>query len=157
MFQELGGLVKNKDLHKGVEQLISSNKQLERQLKEFKKANAGNIKEELLKSAVEVNGIRFIAKEVEMEAEDMKDVSFQLRKENNLAMVLGAKAGEKALLSVMLTDDLVAKGLNADAMIREISKEINGGGGGQAFFATAGGSNPDGLENALNKAKEIIG
>jgi alanyl-tRNA synthetase len=92
-----------------------------------------------------------------MEAEDMKNVSFQLRKEDNLAMVLAAKAGEKALLSVMLTDDLVAKGLNANAMIIEIAKEINGGGGGQAFFATAGGSNPDGLANALNKAKEIIG
>ena len=157
MLKTIGGLVKNKDLHKGVEQLISSNKQLERQLKEFKKANAGNIKEELLKSVVEVNGIRFIAKEVEMEAEDMKNVSFQLRKEDNLAMVLAAKAGEKALLSVMLTDDLVAKGLNADAMIREIAKEINGGGGGQAFFATAGGSKAAGRENALNKAKEIIG
>jgi len=150
-------LVKNKDLHKGVEQLISSNKQLERQLKEFKKANAGDVKDGLLKSVVEVNGIRFIAKEVKMDAKDMKNVSFQLRKEDNLAMVLAAKSGEKALLSVMLTDDLVAKGLNANEMIREISKEINGGGGGQAFFATAGGSSPDGLENALNKAKEIIG
>ena len=157
MLKTIGELVKNKDLKAGVEQLVASNKHLERQLKEFKKANAGNIKEDLLKLVVEVNGIRFIAKEVEMEAEDMKNVSFQLRKEDNLAMVLAAKAGEKALLSVMLTDDLVAKGLNADVMIREIAKEINGGGGGQAFFATAGGSKASGLENALNKAKEIIG
>ena len=157
LLKTIGALVKNKDLHKGVEQLISSNKQLERQLKEFKKANTKDVKVELLKSVVEVNGIRFIAKEVKMDADDMKNVSFQLRKEDNLAMVLAAKAGEKALLSVMLTDDLVAKGLNANEMIREISKKINGGGGGQAFFATAGGSSPDGLENALNKAKEIIG
>ena len=154
---EIASVVKNKDLKKGVEQLISTNKTLEKQLALFKKANAGNVKEDLLKSVFEVNGIRFIAQEVEMEAEDMKNVSFQLRKEENLVMVLAAKVGEKALLTVMLTDDVVAKGYNAGAMIREIAKEVQGGGGGQAFFATAGGANPGGIKNALEKAKEIIG
>jgi alanyl-tRNA synthetase len=156
LLNEIGGLVKNKDLKKGVEQLITTNKTLEKQIATLKKANAGNVKEDLLKAAVLVNGIRFIAQEVEMEAEDMKNVSFQLRKEENLAMVLAAKVGEKALLTVMLTDDVVAKGFNAGAMIRDIAKEIQGGGGGQAFFATAGGANPSGIKNALVKAKEIL-
>jgi alanyl-tRNA synthetase len=156
LLKTIGGLVRNKDIYKGVEQLISSNKQLEKQLKEFKKANAGNIKEELLKSAVEVNGIRFIAQEVDMEADDMKNVSFALRKEENLAMVLAAKVGGKVLLSVMLTDDLIAKGMNAGAMIMDIAKEINGGGGGQSFFATAGGTNASGINNALEKAKALL-
>ena len=157
LLKTIGGLIKNKDLYKGVEQLVNSNKQLEKQLKEFKKANAGNIKEELLKSAVAVNGIRFIAQEVEMEADDMKNVSFAMRKEDNLAMVLATKAGGKALLTVMLTDDLVAKGLSANTMIREIAKEIDGEGGGQPFFAIAGGINPGGIKNSLEKAKDIIG
>ncbi len=157
LLNEIARLVKNKDLKKGVEQLISSAKQLEKQLKEFKKANAGNVKDDLLNSAVEVNGIRFIAQEVEMEAEDMKNVSFVLRKEENLVMVLAATVGEKALLTVMLTDDVVAKGMNAGTMIRKIAKEIEGGGGGQSFFATAGGANPSGIAAALEKAKEIIG
>ena len=156
LLNEIGVLVKNKDLKKGVEQLISSAKQSEKQLKEFKKANAGNVKGDLLSSAVEVNGILFIAQEVEMEAEDMKNVSFALRKEENLAMVLAATVGEKALLTVMLTDDLVAKGMNAGGMIREIAKEIKGGGGGQPFFATAGGANPSGIAAALEKAKGLI-
>ena len=156
LLHEVGELVKNKDLKKGVEQLITTNKTLEKQLTTLKKANAGNVKEDLLKSAVEVNGIRFIAKEVKMEDEDMKNVSFQLRKEDNLAMVLGTKAGGKALLAIMLTDDLVAKGLNADTMIKEIAQEINGGGGGQAFFATAGGTNLDGIKNALDKARNLL-
>ncbi len=156
LLNEIAGLVKNSDLKVGIEQLVSSNKQLEKKLLALKKSNAGDVTEKLLKSLVEVNSIRFIAKEVEMDAEDMKNVSFQLRKEANLAMVLAAKVGGKVLLSVMLTDDLVAKGLNANVIIREISKEINGGGGGQAFFATAGGSNIDGLENALKKAKQIM-
>jgi alanyl-tRNA synthetase len=92
-----------------------------------------------------------------MEAEDMKNVSFALRKEKNLVMVLAAKVDKKALLTVMLTDDIVAKGYNAGAMIRVIAKEIEGGGGGQAFFATAGGVKPSGIVAALEKAKEIIG
>jgi len=157
LLNEIGGVVKNKDLRKGVEQLIAANKILEKQILTFKKSNLGNIKEDLLKDAVEVNGVRFIAKQVLMEAEDMKNVSFALRKEINLVMVLAAKGGEKALLTVMLTDDVVAKGYDAGTIIREIAKEIDGGGGGQVFFATAGGTKPSGIAAALEKAKEIIG
>ena len=157
LLNEITALVKNKDLKKGVEQLISNNKTLEKQISTLKKANLGNVKDDLLKSAVELNGVHFIAQEVKMEAEDMKNVSFLLRKEENLAMVLAAKVGEKVLLTVMLTDDVVAKGYNAGVMIQDIAKEIQGGGGGQPFFATAGGTKTSGIVSALEKAKEIIG
>ena len=157
LLNEIAGIVKNKDLKIGVEQLILTNKILEKQISALKKSNAGNVQEDLLKNAIEVNGVRFIAMEVLMEAEDMKNVSFALRKEKNLVMVLAAKVDKKALLTVMLTDDIVAKGYNAGAMIRVIAKEIEGGGGGQAFFATAGGVKPSGIVAALQKAKEIIG
>jgi len=156
LLKTVRGLVKNKDLHKGVEQLINSNKQLEKQLKKFKKANAGNVKEDLLRSATEVSGIRIIAQEVDMEAEDMKNVSFALRKEENLAMALAAETNDKVLFTLMLTDDLVNKGLDAGNLIRELAKEINGSGGGQPFFATAGGSNPKGIKEALEKLKKLI-
>ena len=72
-------------------------------------------------------------------------------------MVLAAKVEGKALLTVMLTDDIVSKGFNAGTIISEIAKEIEGGGGGQAFFATAGGVKQSGIVAALKKAKEIIG
>ena len=157
LLNEIGSLVKNRDLKVGVEQLLIYNKQLEKQLLDLRKANAASVKDGLLKSIVELNGIKFIAQEVEMEAEEMKNVSFQLRKEENLAMILAAKSGGKALLSVMLTNDLLTKGMDAVVIIREIAKQINGGGGGQPFFATAGGANPSGIFNALNKAKELIG
>ena len=156
LLNQIASLIKNKDLQKGVEQLITTNKALGKQITNLKKAIAGNVKDDLLSSAVEVNGVRFIAQEVEMEAEDMKNVSFSLRKEENLAMVLAAIVDDKALLTVMLTDDLVAEGMNAGVMIRQIAKEINGGGGGQSFFATAGGANPSGITNALEKAKSLI-
>ena len=157
LLNEIAGIVKNKDLKMGVEQLITTNKFLEKQISALKKSNAGNVQEDLLKNAIEVNGVRFIAKEVLMVAEDMKNVSFALRKEKNLVMVLAAEVDKKAFLTIMLTDDIVAKGYNAGAMIRVIAKEIEGGGGGQAFFATAGGVKPSGIVAALEKAKEIIG
>ena len=103
-----------------------------------------------------MNGIKCIAKEVEMDAQDMKHISFELRKEENLVVVLAAKLSDKALLSVMITDDLVSNGMNAVEIIKELAKEINGGGGGQTFFATAGGTEISGLNRALNKVKEII-
>ena len=157
LLNTISALVKNKDLIKGVEQLIVSNKQLEKQIAAMKKDNAGNVKEELLKSVVMINDIQLIAQKVEMDAEDMKNVSFQLRKENNLAMVLATKVGERVLLAVMLTDDLVKKGLDARVMIQELAKEIQGSGGGQPFFATAGGDNIAAISSVLEKAKEIIG
>ena len=153
---EITNLVKNKDVVSAIKHLASSKKQLEKQLSEFKKASALNIKSDLLNSVIEVNKIKFIAKEVNIEVEDMKNVSFELKKENNLVLVLASKIDDKALLSVMITDDLVKKGLSAISIIKEISKEIKGGGGGQVFFATAGGKNLNGIGKALKKAKEII-
>ena len=156
LVDDLASTIKNKDLFKAVKQLIVDNKALEKKILTLKKENAGNLKEDLLQSAVQINGVHFIGKEVEMDADDMKTVSFALRKEENLAMVLAAKVGEKALLTVMLTDDVVAKGYNAGTIIREIALAIQGGGGGQPFFATAGGVKPSGINTALAKAKEII-
>ena len=71
-------------------------------------------------------------------------------------MVLASNFEGKVLLTVMITDDLVDKGVDAVFIIKEIAKEVNGGGGGQKFFATAGGSNIDGIKSALDKAKEIL-
>ena len=156
LLNNVASLIKNKDLKVGVEQLVYNNKNLEKQLTNFKKANTKNIKQQLLNSVIENNGVNLILKQVNMEIDDMKNISFQLRKEENLAMVLASRIGEKAILSVMLTDDLIAKGNNAQQIISDIAKEINGGGGGQPFFATAGGSNPDGINNALNRVKQMI-
>mgnify|MGYP001267002874 CR=1 FL=1 len=153
---ELSTIVKSQDLIKGVHQLINDNKELEKRLKSFKQANSANLTQDLLKETVDIGGVRFIAQEVDMDAQELKTISFSLRKEENLALVLGAKSGDKALLSVMLTDDLVEKGLDASVIIREIAKEINGGGGGQPFFATAGGSKPSGISKALLQSREFI-
>ena len=87
----------------------------------------------------------------------IKDLAYNLRaRKSNLIMVVGSAAAGKATLTIMLGDDVVAKGVDAGAVVREAAKAIQGGGGGQKFFATAGGKNPDGLAEAIEKAKELI-
>ena len=91
--------------------------------------------------------------------DDLRNMAFSLKKDvENLYAVLGAKIGGKAALCIIISDNLVAeKGLNAGQIIREISREIKGGGGGQSFFATAGGKEPGGLKMALEKGIEVFG
>ena len=87
----------------------------------------------------------------------IKDLAYTLRaKVSDIIMVLGSVSDSKPMLAVMLGDDIVAKGVDAGAVVREAAKVMNGGGGGQKFFATAGGKNPDALQTAIDKAVEII-
>ena len=156
LISDISTSLKNKDIEKSIEKLITDNKRLEKQLSVIKKANVSTAKDDFLKLAVDSNGIRLITQKVDMDEESIKNICFQLRKEENLAVVLGSENNGKAFLSIMLTDDLVEKGLNANTIIREMAKEIEGRGGGQPFFASAGGSNTKGIDNALYKAKEIL-
>lgn len=153
----LRSLLKNSnDPVKGVESLIKDKAELEKKVGVLVAEKAKELKAELLQSAIEVNGVNFIGALVDLEPASMKDLSFACKKElGNLVMVLGANNNGKANLSVAVSDDLSER-LNAGAIIREISKEIQGGGGGQPFFATAGGKNPDGLQDALAKAKTLL-
>jgi alanyl-tRNA synthetase len=138
-------------LMKNFEQLKSENEKL---LKEKSKATKSQLKE-----AVEnVNGIHFISAEVDFDAKSMKDIAFELGGEiDNLVLVLGSRQNEKALLCCYISKTLVeSKGLNAGKIVKSLGRHIKGGGGGQAFFATAGGKEPDGIPNALNEVKTLI-
>jgi alanyl-tRNA synthetase len=113
----------------------------------------------LAKQAVQLNGINFIAQKVELpNAEAVKTLAYNLKDiVDDLFLVLAAEIEGKPSLTVMLSDNLVKeKGLHAGNIIRELAKEIDGGGGGQPFFATAGGKNASGLSMALEKAKSFV-
>ena len=128
-------------------------------VKEFKDATEDvNLKEDLKAKAETINGISFIAQKVGLEPNSIRDLAFKLNKEmENLFLVLGAVNNGKVTLTVMLSENLVKeKGLNAGTIIRDLAREIGGGGGGQPHFATAGGKNPRGLDKAFAKAKEMI-
>ncbi len=159
-YQQVSALLNNpKDIVKGVQQLLDENTKLRKQLEEQVKQQALGFKSELEKKKEQVGDIHFIGSTAPIDSpQAIKDLAFQMRNEHErLFLILGATIKGKANLSVMITDDLVKeKGLNAGKMIREIAKEVQGGGGGQPFFATAGGKNPDGIDKAIAKAKALL-
>lgn len=147
-----------KDILKTVTDLQTKNAQLQKQIEVLEAAQAGLFKTELAGKIESNNGVNIVYDIAEMNAGNIKDVLFQLKGEHeNLVAVIGGKSEGKASLSIMISENLVAeKGWNAGQIIREVSKHIQGGGGGQPFFATAGGKNADGLQNALDAVKAIL-
>ena len=158
---EVRGLFNNtKNLKKSVEDLLDENTKLKKQLEAFEKQAAAGVKDELKKKVSSINGINVIAEKVALDSpQAIKDLAFQLKGEvDNLFLVLGAEIDGKPSLSVMIADELVKeKGLNAGQIVREAAKEMKGGGGGQPFYATAGGKDVSGIEAAIAKAKSFVG
>jgi alanyl-tRNA synthetase len=116
------------------------------------------LKDEMVAKAKDVNGIKVISGVLPVDAQSAKDIAFSLRQEftENLLVVIGSAAEGKPTLTVALSDDLTKEGKNAGATVREAGKLIQGGGGGQPHFATAGGKNADGLRAAVDKVIEVI-
>ena len=146
------------NLKTAIQKAIEDNAELKKQVDEFKAQKVVEIRKELAEKAKDVNGIKIIAAVLPLDAQGAKDIAFQLRAQftERLAVVLGCHADGKPSLTVCFSDDLVAEGQNAGKMVREAGKLIQGGGGGQAHFATAGGKNPDGLSSAVDKIVELI-
>ncbi|TJY37118.1 alanine--tRNA ligase [Pontimicrobium aquaticum] len=156
---EIRDLLNNaKDPVKAVADLKDENNELKKQIETLLKDKAKNIKGDLKNEMTEINGIQFLAKQLDLDASGMKDLCFELGSEyNNLFLLFAAENDGKALLSCYISKELVAeKNLNAGQVVRELGKYIQGGGGGQPFFATAGGKNPDGIKEALEKSENYI-
>jgi alanyl-tRNA synthetase len=152
-------LVKNpKDVVKGVEALLEENEFLRKQLDILQLEKSRQVKAELLKKIVENGGVNMIVEQVDLNADAIKNISFELKQQvDHLFCVLGSNVDGKPHLSVIISDSVVTdKSLNATQIIRTLAKEIQGGGGGQPFYATAGGKNPEGLTKALEGAKNIF-
>ncbi|MDP5158388.1 MAG: alanine--tRNA ligase [Flaviramulus sp.] len=143
---------------KALQNLQEENSNLKKQIETLLKDKAKNIKGDLKNELTEINGVQFLVKKLDLDAAGIKDVSFDLGSQfDNLFLLFGSENDGKALLSCYISKELVAsRGLNAGQIVRELGKYIQGGGGGQPFFATAGGKNPDGIYEALNRAKDYI-
>ena len=160
MHKELSELLKKPlVVIKSVMALIDENADMKREIDLFKKDAIGDLKMDLFKEIQSLNGIQFIGKIVNLDMQGIKDMAFAIKAEKeNLVLLIANEVNGKVNLSLMITEDLIKnKGLNAGTIIREISKEIKGGGGGQPSFATAGGSDLSGIEKAFAKTIEIIG
>ena len=160
LVQELKVALKNpKDLLDALNQVLQENSNLKKEVEKASQEKALGLTAELAKQAETINGIQFIAQKVDLpNAEAIKTLAYSLKdKLANLYVVLAAEIDGKPSLTVMLSDNLVKeKGLNAGTIIRELAKEIDGGGGGQPFYATAGGKNSAGIVKALAQAKTYI-
>jgi alanyl-tRNA synthetase len=156
---EIKEMLKAKDPMKSIQQLVDDKKKLEDQIEQFKNARVTAMRNELMKSVEKVNDIGVLVKQVELnDAGEGKNLSFMIK---NMApkavVVLAAAFGDKLNVWVIIEPSLVEeKGLDAKELIKVMSADIKGGGGGQPFFASAGGKNPAGIPAALEKVKAAI-
>ncbi|MBL7139244.1 MAG: alanine--tRNA ligase, partial [Bacteroidales bacterium] len=147
-----------KDILRGIQNLQEENQNLKRAAGEFEKLRQAQLKEELKKQVVKAGGIHFLGAQTDLDMDGLKGVAFELRNEvPDLFLVLASAREGKANLVVAISDSLVQeKKLNAGQIIRELAKEIQGGGGGQPHIATAGGKNPSGIPDLLRLAEEKV-
>ena len=158
-FDQIKSVLNNSsDPVKSITDLKSENSKLKKQIEALLKDKAAAMKGHLKQEIELINGIHFLAKQVDLDATGIKDLSFEIGQEYDTAVLLfGTEQQGKAILSCYVSKGLVAsKGLNAGTMVRELGRYIQGGGGGQPFYATAGGKNPAGLPEALENAKSYI-
>jgi alanyl-tRNA synthetase len=158
-FLEIKSLLNNpKEPIKALENLKEENTLLKKQIETLLKEKAKNMKGELANELTEINGVQFLAKQIDLDASGIKDVSFELgSKHKNLFLVFATAEAGKAMLTCYISKELVAeRNLNAGLVVRELGKLIQGGGGGQPFFATAGGKKPEGIPEALKESKNYI-
>ncbi len=159
-FSKVKSILKNTNNPiKAIEQLQDENSALKKQLESLLKDKAKNLKATLKAEIENINGINFIAKKIDLEQNNIKDLAFELGNEieNLFFFVATSTAKDKAMLTCYIAKNLVEeKGLDAGKVVRELGKLIHGGGGGQPFFATAGGKNPGGIPKVLERVKSYI-
>ncbi|GAB5524608.1 MAG: alanine--tRNA ligase [Roseivirga sp.] len=160
LMKEVKDLLKNpKDLTRAVSSLLEEQKKLTKEIEALHAKQSGQVKEGLVQQVKEQNGVSaIIAKIAVPNADALKKLSFELKNEiDNLFAVLAADVAGKPQIAVVISEALVSgKNLNAGQLVRELAREIKGGGGGQPFFATAGGKDLSGLDAVVSKANEIV-
>ncbi|HEX8549744.1 MAG TPA: alanine--tRNA ligase [Cytophagaceae bacterium] len=147
------------DIVKATDGLLEERNKLQKQIEELMSRQTASIKAELISKAIKSDNINFIVDKIEAgSAEALKQISYEIKnKLDNVFVVLGSEIDGKPTLSVMISENLVnERKLDARTIIKELAKEIQGGGGGQAFYATAGGKNAAGLDSAIARAKGMI-
>lgn len=139
-----------KDVIKAVKDLIVKNNTLSKEIEAFQKDQAKAVKQQLKLAIKPINNINVLSEIVELDNASIKDILFQLKGEvDSFVGIIGGKQDDKCSLNIIASDNIVAGGFNAGTIIREVSPMIQGGGGGQPFFATAGGKNAAGLKEAI--------
>ncbi|HUH51236.1 MAG TPA: alanine--tRNA ligase [Flavobacterium sp.] len=159
LLSEVKATLKNpQDVLKSVHSLQDENAKLKKQVEQLIRDKAKNLKGELVGEIQEINGVNFLAKKVDLDVNGAKDLVYELGNvTDNLFVVIGTITDDKPMLTCYISKELVeTKKLNAGQVVRELGKFIQGGGGGQPFFATAGGKDAKGMDEALANAKNFV-
>jgi len=163
VINQLSDLFKGqKDLVKAVQTLMDEKTQLQKRIETLENEKLAQLKNDLLAKVKDKGGIATVIARVEVaNADALKSLCYQLKDSLNINhstfnIVLGTILNDKPQLAVMLSEDLVAQGKHAGNIVKELAKEVKGGGGGQPFFATAGGNDASGLDAALAKAEALL-
>ncbi len=143
---------------KALTQLLEQHQTMKKELMALQQQQLSRRVDELIRDAENINGINYIATRIDVDAKAAKDLAFQLKgRIDNLFLVIAHVSGNKPGITVMISENLVKdKGLHAGNLVRELAQHIKGGGGGQPFFATAGGKDPDGLDKALQESRKVV-
>jgi alanyl-tRNA synthetase len=161
VLDEVRNLLKNpKDLVASIKSLSEEKHALEKKLEAINAERANQIKDELVRKASKTNGHTLILEKVSVPSADaLKNIAYALRNQfDDLLMILAADVDSKPQVAVMIGEKLMQSNkFHAGNLVKELAREIEGGGGGQPFFATAGGKNLNGLNAVIEKAKQLIG
>ena len=153
----LGEALHNSQVETAVRKMLESNDALSKEVESMRREQVAQWAEKIAASTPVREGMQLIAMQTDHRADFIKDLAYNLRSRSpQLVFVVGTVSEGKPSLTVMLGEEITSRGVNAGAVVREAAKLMQGGGGGQAFFATAGGKNPDGLQAAIDKAVELI-
>lgn len=158
LIQQVKDLLKSpNDPIKGLQQLIEDKNLLEKKLEQFNREKAGSIRKSLESSIESSGNLKRIVQEIDLDVPELvKNIAFDLKAQYpELLIVLGHFSSGKPMLTVAVGEQALQAGLNAGNIVRDLAKEIQGGGGGQNFYATAGGSKPEGMKSALDKARSL--
>ena len=160
LIRELRALMNHMpNLAQAMKKSIEENAEMKKQIEDYIREKSMRLKEEIVAKASESNGIKVMQFVGKANADAMKNVAFQIKAEttDSFVFVAGIIDDNKCTLMLMLSDDLVKEGLHAGKIGKEAAKHIQGGGGGQPHFATAGGKNMEGLSIAVGAVKEAVG
>ena len=160
LIRELRSLMNNMpNLAQAMKKSIEENAEMKKQIEDYIREKSMRLKEEIVAKVSESNGIKVMQFVGKANADAMKNVAFQIKAEttDSFVFVAGIIDDNKCTLMLMLSDDLVKEGLHAGKIVKEAAKHIQGGGGGQPHFATAGGKNMEGLSIAVGAVKEAVG
>ncbi len=159
VFNEIKNVLKNaQDPLKSIISLQDDNAKLKKQIEQLLKEKAKQMKSSLMHEFETVNGVDFLAKTIDLDANGAKDLAYEMgQNKDNLFLVFGTITDDKPMLTCYISKELVEnQKLNAGQVVRELGKHIQGGGGGQPFFATAGGKNTEGLKTAIEEARKFV-